>query len=512
MKMKHRAGHNKVTVGQTAAGAASVMRIALGILAAWSVVAVFYLFRGRYVNDEGWYCLISREMWRGRSLYGEVRFSQMPLLPWFYGFWLQFLPSRIESGRIISLLVGFSGLIAVWRTGALRYGAQAGLAGLVVLCLSRALPYDLTNVKTQSMSFALGAWTFYAAARVFAGDPRRLMWAALAGILAGLGVACRLSLLPLSVFLPVAILLSSSAKRFCWRGALVSAVGSVGLPMAVSLGYYLKAGDAFVFGVYKIHDFIGEGMPKALIFREFVTGTLSNNATWWMVMAVAAGLLIRLMPSKSNGGFAFELLVLCAWLCCTIIHMSRVPSYYVYQMSIAWGPPLLGAWLWKQLEGKSPQFRRGMAGCTVLLGLITMPLQDGWLEFKEPRSPADIFDAARTFRENPGKALATLEVGLAFCAPEIKLLPGYEMSEFSFVPFSDPELSLKYRGLTPERVISDLRTKADFTALRAMDLEILDPARRDPDMRAAMAQIQPLAQIQNFGQLGDLLLIGAKKR
>lgn len=508
-------------------------RLALIAIALWTLVGMLYIFYGRYVGDEGWYALISREVWHGKILYRDFRFTQMPLLPYVYGTVLAWSPPRLEFGRGLSLLFCLSGVWACWRLTRARYGASAAFYGLMVLLLHRAFPYDGTNIKTQPLSFALVAWALYFIERSNHkqtrdnGESRNHPSASIiiAGLLFSAAVLCRLSLLPSLILFPIYLWLKAhpitESPPKIPRTLIRPGLWASWLPViTVVVMFSFIAEDRFYFSVWGFHKLIGQGLNFWSNLTQFLQGIIKDMLPWSLMIlsgfcywgyAITRRNILQASLFRGIYHLSFESLVLLLWLLCTIIHATRQPAYHVYQMTLAWAPMIISSWLTATLMKKSLRWYQAAFFPIIVMSLLTMPFQDGWLHFNGWRTPKAIYNLAQPLRAAPGKTLAGFDSGLAFCAPKIKLLPGYEMSEFSLISPSDPKAQEYYRGINARQLINDIDHRADFIAIRKHDLQLLPMAVRPTILQHLFQQFKVLHYVRGYGQRQDSLWIGQRK-
>jgi hypothetical protein len=325
----------------------------------------------------------------------------------------------------------------------------------------------------------------------------------------------RLSLAPLALLLP-AFAACAAGERRPLRAALPAAAGALALPAAVFLGFLALCGDRFVFGIFGFHHAVAsrfEIIPQLLEFAR--TAFVENTGLWTLVVvagvvALGTGVVVGEMQPRIRPR-AFEWLVALAWLSCTAIHAAARPAQRVYQMTLAWAPCLLGAWLWAAVAARFPRWRVALAGAYVVAAVAWMPWQDGWLHFRQPRTPAAVYEAASVLREGaPGDTLLTFDSGVAFCSPKTALLPGYEMSEFSMVLSSTPDIEAHMRGVSVAQFMDDLRTRARWIALRDLDIGRLAGATGDAII-GALGMYVPVKRVEHYGQLDEELIIARRR-
>jgi hypothetical protein len=126
--------------------------IAAGLLiAAFGVLALVFVFRGRLNADEGWYLYGGRLAWRGQIPYKDFAFTQMPLTAYVYGL-LQTITQSVFLGRLTSLVFGLGAVALCTRVAWREAGRAAGVA-VALLCVAFPVGvYNLTLVKTYALS------------------------------------------------------------------------------------------------------------------------------------------------------------------------------------------------------------------------------------------------------------------------------------------------------------------------------------------------------------------------
>lgn len=474
------------------------------LFAAWLLLGLAYVLFGRYIGDEGWYCLASREVWDGRSLYFDVPFTQMPLLPYVYGLFLQVLPARIESGRILSFLFTTSGVWAIWKLCRERYGALAANAVLLFVVVNRTFAFDCTNVKTQALGFALSAWSLLFFSKVSIADKKNVAWGLAAGIFAGLALAERLSLLPLAALLPFGVFLASRKPA----AAIAAAMGAWLLPIAIAGWFELKSHESFVFGVYGFHNEFFEKKPLTTRLWAYWGGVIRNYPALIISTLAAIALLVRHRQKDR----VFEIFVMLSWALIALLQCTRKTTYPVYQTTITWGSLIAFGYLLQ--PGNLPRLlsARKIVIAGLALTAAFMPWAEGWLETNPLRNGSGVYRLGRKLASLPGENLFTLDAGLAFTAPEKQLLPGYEMSEFS-VYWNAHKLQDEQRAgarKSIRKLLHDLEHIADIAALREMDVKLLKPEIADL-LLSIWKNKYVTVEKADYGQFGDTVMLGKRK-
>jgi len=143
------------------------------------------------------------------------------------------------------------------------------------------------------------------------------------------------------------------------------------------------------------------------------------------------------------------------------------------------------------------------------LNFGTTSWQGSGLTFERNYTPGAIFDLAAPLRAAPGKSLVSFESGLAFCAPQTRLMQGYEMSEFSILPPISPSQQEYFRGISYRHLRRDI-ARADFVALRPMDFSCLRTAHPDltnQSLNDLLSEFEIIRHLDSYGHYGGALTI-----
>lgn len=134
--------------------------VAVLLVAAFAVLTLVFVFRGRLNADEGWYLYGGRLAWRGQLPYKDYAFTQMPLTAYVYGL-VQTVKASVFLGRLTSAVFAV-GAVALCTRVAWREAGRATGVAVALLCV--AVPvgvYNLTLVKTYAVTaFFLAAVLF----------------------------------------------------------------------------------------------------------------------------------------------------------------------------------------------------------------------------------------------------------------------------------------------------------------------------------------------------------------
>ena len=162
--------------------------MAIGLILAVIFITVS---RFRFVDgDEGFYILAAKLVYHGKVLYRDFFYTQMPLLPYVYGAWMQLAGETWNSARLLSALAADAlgcllYLHVEWITG-------RRLAGLLAVVLFTANIYTLAWFPTVK-TFALSA-LFLFAAYLLVWEYSQKAALLFAGVFLGLAIDTRLYL------------------------------------------------------------------------------------------------------------------------------------------------------------------------------------------------------------------------------------------------------------------------------------------------------------------------------
>ncbi len=207
-----------------------------------------YADRLPLTNDEGNYLYDAQTLLRG-NLAGGDGYVKAPLVILWSAIWQFLLGSTIMAGRFSSILIGALTILPVYTLGRLFRDERTGIVAAASWALLGAPIVFNIYVHTQPVAMFFGAsgiamlWhtlglSTKKKAYFKGGQPtRRLVYA---GILLGLGVASRKSILALGL-VPLLLILTSSGKWQQRLGRLIMFGIGFGLVIGLLLGWALLA-------------------------------------------------------------------------------------------------------------------------------------------------------------------------------------------------------------------------------------------------------------------------------
>ena len=218
--------------------------------------------------------MASRLVFEHKVPYRDFFFTQMPLLPYVYGLWMQVAGTTWIAARALSafftMLLGAAMYVHVCKeTG--RW--TAGLVAVVLFVSSTYVFGWFPAVKTYALSSLLLFGAYAGIAGYSSRYPRMVF--ALGGLLLGLSVDARLYFAGLLPLLILWVFTSPEVRER--RAALLWLLGGFALAVLPNLYLFALAPDAYVFGNIGLHSVrSGEGLIGDRRQAGRDTGATSN--------------------------------------------------------------------------------------------------------------------------------------------------------------------------------------------------------------------------------------------
>ena len=285
-------------------------------LGVFVVVARYRLIDG----DEGFYVMASRLVYEHRVPYRDFFFTQMPLLPYVYGLWMQFAGATWISVRALSaLFTSMLGTLIYVHVCKVTGKWAFGLASIAIFLSSTHIFAWLPIVKTYALSSLLLFLAYFSIATYASTSPKIAF--AFGGLMLGLSADARLYIAGLLPMLICWIFFAPEVRSR--RIALVWFLGGFAAAVLPNLYLWAIAPDAYVFGNLGIHaarsshGLIGLG-GKFRILSLLLLSRESGNGFQMAMLFACCGLLIILKHSAATR-LAFYLAV-------TLIVISLLPT------------------------------------------------------------------------------------------------------------------------------------------------------------------------------------------
>ena len=279
-------------------------------------------------GDEGFYLLASRLVTEGKLPYHDFLLTQMPLLPYVYGWWMRVAGMTWISGRLLSAILAATLGTALFREVCEQTGKWvAGLLAILLYVSSTHVFAWYPIVKTYALSTLLLFLAYRTVVRGFAASA--IAWFA-AGLLLAASADVRLyfaGLLPVFLWW-----IYDSTKTGARAAAFLCFLGGLSLATVPSLCLLARDPRNFFFdnlGLHAIrsdHGLIGDLGGKAMTAVRLVLAGGDGNG-WQMALLFFAIVVLAVRPGIVTGAAR---LALTLGLALTLICLLPTPSWIQY--------------------------------------------------------------------------------------------------------------------------------------------------------------------------------------
>jgi hypothetical protein len=271
----------------------------LAILILLVQISIFLaVSRFRLVDgDEGFYLMTARLVTEGKLPYHDFLLTQMPLLPYVYGWWMRIAGMTWISARLLSAILTAALGTALYSEVCKRTGkSAAGLLAILLFSSSTQVFAWFTIVKTYALSTLLLFLAYRAVVRCSTASP--MTWLTTGGLLLGASADVRLyfaGLLPVFLWW-----IYYGRKTGARAAAFLCFLG--GFALATMPNLYLLARDpqAYFFGNLGFHAIRsnqgligGFGNKIITIARLVLAGGEGNGVQMALFYVLILGLAIR---------------------------------------------------------------------------------------------------------------------------------------------------------------------------------------------------------------------------
>lgn len=480
-----------------------------------AVMGIVHISLGRITGDEGWYLHSARLVVNGKLPYRDFFFTQAPILPYVYGAILKVVGESYYTGRMISfvfLMAGMGLMLKVCRklSGPVGESVAAALVGLNLFVIMQGC-----SVMTPALTmFLILASVFF-----MTSSCSPCMRTMLSVLFLSVAAMVRLSVLPAIILLIIYLYYAEGRKKtilITGIGTAVISLGALLVPLACA------GGARFLFGTLQFHTSshlpsfglflkyksrfaggcIAEFMPAILLgsimtasiiirfrrrpWREFIA-YVKRNHIWAYLGAMA--LLITL------GHF----IVTVPW-----------PTYEIMVLPVI--AIVISGWIAGRLRSTGAGRNAVLLAITsiIILACLSMPFEEFVVDTSGGLSPIrEIIKVCRFIKLNapqPVKIL-TLDAGIAYQG-NFDLLPGLEMSEFSFFPAWSEEKCRANKVVNSDILIEAIEKGVpDIIALRNRDIYMIGGQKPKELVDLIQNKYRWLATAVQYGQFYEPLRI-----
>jgi hypothetical protein len=288
-----------------------------------------FVARHRFIEgDEGFYLLASRLVLMHKKPYLDFFYTQTPLLPYVYAFWMKYTEMSWTSAKIFSaLLTALLGTVLYEHVCHQTRNWLAGVVATIVFASSTLVFAFFTVVQTYSLAglFLFSAYAILS--RISAASPRWMIGTA--GLLFGLSVDTRSYLLLLAPLFLCWIFHSSGALVRLTSILLFLSGFMIGI--VPCLYFFMVSPKAFLFDNLGYHVIRSDGGAIGMwgeklivILITFLGSKYGNGIQNSMLFFICIG-FIFLRRRKSPPLLAFQITVLLG-----VISLLPTPAYPQY--------------------------------------------------------------------------------------------------------------------------------------------------------------------------------------
>lgn len=432
--------------------------VIVGIIA-WIIISLYFIYNGQPNSDEGFYLYASKLIYSNKNLYSDFAFTQMPLLPYFYGLFLNLFGYSLLSGRFISFALSIVGLII----SSLLIRRFSGFSGVIlsILFYCAYLPgmYFNVIVKTYSLLSLIMIGTIFV---LFEIDKSPKL-SSFVIILSLLSVSVRLSALPFAL-----IIILYTVYKVWTRVHWFYILAPVGIWCLLLMNILIMDPQSSYWNLFKYHMEPGKTDLLSIGWFSFVSDRfwkickifITNYGLLLLVPGIA--LWVIRIKNKHSGLVAIPFsdntidIIVSAFAILGYMVMHTISGRFFEEYmvpAIVTIIPLAVIIINKQLNSShySPQYK-----VFLLLSSIIFPVVVFLNGIKMDRisyintcphleSVRRIDKVGEIIKNNTSMAdkVFTLEYLFTVINSDREVLPGLEMAQFSFTEF-DTELAKRY--------------------------------------------------------------------
>lgn len=328
------------------------------------VSALWHILYGGMNTDEGFYAIAARSVWQGDVPYRDFGHTQMPLLPYINGLFLQFTGFGLFAQRAINGLWGALTLVLAARWLARRTNPSWALGLVALLSLSALWMYFTHLGKTYAFSglMVMAAGYLYTEGK---SGIKKIIGLALLGTLAA---GCRLPLAPFFAVLWCAAIIETHSLTLVRR--LLIALGSLTWPVVLVLPFYLAALEAAIFWTLEFHL---DSVPDRAWRLTWLLIAAMAPAVWLAFAGMLAQTVIR--PSATDRRELILALATAITLGTNLMPRGAFEEYGVPLLPALALVSAAGLWRWGD---RWPRIRHPLTPLILLAANLTLTVALQW--------------------------------------------------------------------------------------------------------------------------------------
>lgn len=481
-------------------------KLALLLVVLFAAQLVFWVFYRLVSLDEGWYLWAGKEVYRGRQLYRDFAYTQMPLLPYVYGALQLVFGNGLYVGRILTALFGLTTAMLSATTARRLAGPWARVFVLAFFATTFLATTAYSYTATYGLTACLLAVAFYLALRLSPGTKRTVLVATFLS----LAVAVRLSVVVVIMPLGLYVVLTSP-KRL--RTALEMVATTVLVLGLLVVPFLLTSGQVMLYDILGFHTDRNTPEWHQSAVRDMLRDAVRDlpGPVLGYLVAVAV-LIVALVRGKRSAWrtYGFEVAVAVAVFLLFLTHLvPRTTMSYYNTLQVSLVAVLVGALL-ARLAHRFPRFAAALVVVALVLQVITQIRAVRFYELstQPPQSQVEIVRrTAQALKKHvpDGGQVLTFDLHLAL-EGGLEVLPGLEMSIFSYRPTWTTEQAQRYRVLNNAMLLDALEGGVDAVLLTQFDEDLLY-GQRDAVFDSLRRNYRLASVVPGFGPLRDDLHI-----
>jgi len=435
--------------------------------------------RWRLVDgDEGFYLMTSRLVTEGKLPYHDFLLTQMPLLPYVYGWWMRLTAMTWMSARLLcALLTAALGTALYSEVSKQTYKWSAGLLAVLLYVSSTLVFAWFTAVKTFALSTLLLFLAYQAVIRSSAARPRA--WLVSAGLMLGASADVRLyfaGLLPVFLWW-----IYGHSKAGARSTALLCFLGGFTLATMPNLYLLARAPRAYFFGILGFHAIRssagligGFGVKMVIAARLVLRGGEGNGAQMALLFFLILILAVRPGIVTSATRLALALGLLLGLICL----LPTPPMVQYFCVTVPFFILFVVCSMSRLLDTLQDRRKKGYlaAGCAIMLLVFTTSAVPGCRRFLSSGVGVTGIDPGRASdwrisgitavshsideRIHPGERVMSLWPGYIF---QSKAEPwaGLENNSATFLAEGlSPGQRTEYHVLSPSDIMAEIAAHA----------------------------------------------------
>jgi len=477
-------------------------KICVLLISIYFALGIFYIFFGGVNNDEGWYLYASKLVYAGKILYIDFSYTQPPLLPYIYGIPQLLFGRSLYVGRLTSLFFGATTVIFIVKIAEKNWGKLGATVTSALICFNPFTIYFFTIVKTYALtSFLMVLSLFFLVGNSNIKNPTKSV---LSIFFMCLALGARLSVLP-AVLLSIFYILHT--ERNSIRTIILSAGTAVMTCGLLFIPFSVINKDLLMFNLVWYHLGRAEAMSLREIFINKISVLVDVVDKFFVILVLLfVGLVLHIYREYSTGHAKYHLLCLIL-LSVFALHFIQRPTYTDYQAILVPLASILAGYGFSKIYGNSKNNSARISLALIMIFMILLtPLSQGavGVDLSGGKRPIQEIEEMADYIRNHTPEDGKLLVFSTYVAVQAErdVLPGFEMSIFSYYPYWSTEKAEKYHVINRDLLHQYIKSKsAAAILLTSFEIERLQIGN---DTICLIEENYYLAKsMQNWGQWVD---------